>query len=144
MTAPSQWLARSLPRTVSAWRLGVRASAPKRACLEYTSMLVSDYKEMTRVLSVDLAVSPDGGWRVGRAEGELLEDLLLQSPTLIDGKEITVLVVRINSAVRVYGHGVDTPLKAVRMIINARHVTRGVAAATQRIRVLKSPLDAHR
>src|SRR6185503_15218336 len=110
---------------------------------ESIGRLVSDYKQVTCVLRIDLPVPPERRRRVGRAESQLLKDLLLQSPTLIDGKEIPVLVVGINNAVRVDRHRVHTPLKAVRMIVNARHVTKGVTTATERVRVLEPPLDTH-
>src|SRR5207248_6653064 len=96
---------------------------------------------MTRVLRVDLAVAADRGRRVGRADGELLEDVLLLRAALIDRVEVAVLAVRIDDARCIDHEGVDAPLEALRMVADAGDVAVRVARAALGIRVLIAPLD---
>ena len=78
--------------------------------------LISDHEQVTCILRVDPSVSGDGGWCIRRPHGQLLEDLLLQSPTLVDGIEVAVLAISVDNPVSIRGHTIDAPLKAIRVI----------------------------
>lgn len=102
---------------------------------------VTGDEEVAGVLRVDPAVAADRRRGVGGAEGELLEDLLLQRAALVDGEKVAVFAVRIDDAVAVDDEGVDAPLEAERVIADAGDVAEGVAGAAQGIGVLIAPLD---
>ena len=78
--------------------------------------LIPDYEQMTCILRVDSSVSGDRGWCIRCPHSQLLEDLLFQSPTLVNGKEVAVLVISVDNTVAVSRHTVDAPLKAIRVI----------------------------
>src|SRR6266581_3903649 len=100
-------------------------------------------EEVTRVLRVDLAVAADRRRRVGRTEGQLLEDVVTQRSGRQDGVEISILAVRVNRAVAVGDEGVDAPLESHRVVAHAGHVAVRIARAAQMVGVLKAPLDTH-
>src|SRR5258706_10673123 len=101
---------------------------------------VTGDEEVAGVLRVDLAVAADRRRGVGRAEGELLEDLLLQRAALVESEQVSVFAVRKDDAVTVDDEGVDAPLEAVRVIADAGDVAELVAGAGQRVGVLIAPL----
>src|SRR4029079_11925992 len=96
-----------------------RASA---ACSASFAWSVPRDEAVAGVLRVDLAVVADRRRRVRRAEGELLEDLLLQRAALVQREEPAVLAVRVDDAVGVDDERVDAPLEAERMVADAGDV----------------------
>jgi len=61
---------------------------------------------------------------LGRAECELLEDLLLQRAIRIQREEVSVFAVSVNDTVSINGHRIHTPFEAVRVIIHALLTTQ--------------------
>src|SRR3989442_15399754 len=104
--------------------------------------LVSYHVKVTIILRIELSVSANRRGRVSCADGQLLEDLLLQGPVGIDGKKIAILAVGIGDAVFVNRGCVDAPFKAVWVITYAGNAIVRVARATQCVGVLEHPLDA--
>src|SRR5438270_11847631 len=99
---------------------------------------------MSVVLRIELAVAANRSGRVSRANGQLLEDFLLQCAIRVDGEEIAVLAVGVGDAVRVNRRRIDAPLKAVRVIAHASHCTLWLACTTARARVMVLRLDVER
>src|SRR5712692_6150789 len=105
--------------------------------------LLPYHEQVTGVLAVNLAVWAHRSGRVRRSQRQLLEDLLLQSSSLVDGVQVAILAVDVDHAIGVYGVAVDTPFKAVRMVGDAGDGAVGIASATFRVGALELPLDEH-
>src|SRR5205085_8827104 len=110
--------------------------------LRDASDLVADHVEMPVVLRIELPVAANRSGRVGRADGKLLEDFLLQRAVRIDGEEIAVFAIGVGDTVRVNRRRIDAPLKARRVIAHTSHRAVWLACATQRVGVLVLPLNS--
>ena len=120
----------------------LRGSLTGRATRHCAELIAHD-EQVSVVLCIYLSVGPDGQRCVRRAERKLQELFLLERAALIDGEDVAVLAVGVNHPVTIYAEGVDAPLEAVRVIINARHRPIRLPRATERVRVLEFPLDVH-
>src|SRR6266705_6817774 len=98
---------------------------------EAEKSLFADDEQMAGVLRVDFPVAAQRRRCVSRAQRELLEDLLLQSPTLVDRKQVAVFAVGVDYAVRVNRRSVDAPLETVRVIRHAGYRSVRVSRAAQ-------------
>src|SRR6476646_4411987 len=96
-----------------------------------TSALVrglSSYdKKMPIILGVNSSRAVQGSGSIGRANGELLEDVLKHHASLANGVEVSIFAVGVDGAVGVHHRGVHAPLKAVGMVGNAGDAPIGIA-----------------
>src|SRR5881397_3663794 len=90
-------------------RMNEGAPAGKRRP-EAEKSLFADHKQMAGVLRVNFSVTAQRRRRVSRAQRQLLEDLLLQGPTLVDREQVAVFAVGVDHAVGVNRRSVDAPL----------------------------------
>src|SRR5258708_113517 len=98
-------------------------------------------EEMPVVLGVNPSRAVQGRGSIGRAKGELLEDLLNQDTSLANRVKISIFAVGVDRSVRVHHGGIHAPFKSVGMVGNAGDGPIGIASAALRILVLEAPLD---
>src|SRR4051812_36164783 len=99
----------------------------------------ADGEQVSCVLRVEPSVRTDRDRGVRRAEGQLQEDLVLEDAALRDRVEIAVLAVCVDRSAVIDGGGVHAPFEAVRLLVDAGHVTVRTAAACLRVRALELP-----
>src|SRR3989442_847228 len=121
-------------------RMNEGAPAGKRRP-EAEKLLFADHKQMAGVLRVNFPVAAQRCRRVSRAQLQLLEDLLLQGPTLVDREQVTVLAVSVYHSVRVNRRSIDAPLEAIVVVRNAGYRAVRISLAAQRVGVLECQLD---
>src|SRR2546425_3683040 len=119
---------------------GLRSASADRR-LNRTLPLFADHKQMAGVLRVNFSVAAQRRRRVGRAQRQLLEDLLLQTSALADRKQVAVLAVGVYYSVRVNRRSIDAPLEAIGVVRDAGYSAVRISRAAQRVGVLESPLD---
>src|SRR2546425_7548848 len=119
---------------------GLRSASADRR-LNRTLPLFADHKQMAGVLRVNFSVAAQRRRRVGRAQRQLLEDLLLQTSALADRVQVAVLAVGVYYSVRVNRRSIDAPLEAIRVVRNAGYRAVRISRAAQRVGVLEGPLD---
>src|SRR5258708_23212426 len=83
-------------------------------------------EEMPVVLGVNPSRAVQGRGSIGRAKGELLEDLLNQDTSLANPVKISIFAVGVDRSVRFHHGGIPAPFKSVGMVVNAGDSPSGI------------------
>src|SRR5580704_15415542 len=121
-------------------RAKISSGVSKKIALWSPTSSLSNNKQVSVVLGIDFSVPAKRSRSVGCADGELLEDFLLQDSALTDCVQVAVFAVGVHRSVPIHYWSVDAPLEAMGMIGDAGQRTIRVSCTALGIRVLKAPL----
>src|SRR5215468_2852824 len=77
-----------------------------------SKFLLTDNKQRPIVLGVDFSIGTDSERSVGRADGEIQKQILLERTALVNGVYVAIFTVGVNNTVAIDHRGVDAPLEA--------------------------------
>src|SRR5215813_12141005 len=111
-----EWSTNSLNLILTSQKRGRASEDARPNFLPGVGWSLTYDKQVAGVLGIDLPIAAQGSRCVGRAQGPLLKDILLECAALVDRIEIAILTVLINYSITVNHMGINKAFEGVGVI----------------------------